>query len=101
MKINSTGSIIELNATDIDKTFPGLYYIQSISWVSDQGTGLDIAENDDFLLYDAHDFRIASKRAEAVGDDFGKSFAKAVPVDGLKLKALDGGVCTLYLNVNI
>jgi len=96
---NSIGSIAILDTSDIGVTHSGRYYLMGITWVSDDDSGYDIVADDDFLLNDANGIRIAGKRAEAAGDDFGVSFAKPLPVEGLKLTTLDGGLCVLYLHV--
>lgn len=97
METNDIGSIMLLGPEDIDQEITGLHYLLSISWVSDDGTNKDIAADDDFLLEDSNGFRIASKRAEAAGDDFGKPFSAPLPVNGIVLKKLDGGICYIYL----
>ena len=99
MEINSTESIIKLSVGDIDFLHKGLFYLLGFSWVSDEASGRDIDTDDDFLLVDKNGFTIASKRASAPGDDLGKSFGTPIPVDGLELKKLNGGICMIYLKV--
>lgn len=99
MKTNSTGSVIELEPTDIGVLHSGLFMIIAITWTSDEASGRDIAADDDFAIADSSGFKFASKRAEATADDFGMSLSHALPIDGLKLTKLDGGVCRIYLRV--
>lgn len=68
--------------------------IRSIKWVSDQGSGKDIAADDDFLLSDKRANRIIGKRAEFAGDDFNDGiYNPGIPSDGFVVTTMDGGVC--------
>ena len=73
--------------------FTGNKRIIGVYWVSDQVAGDDIAADDDFLLSNAAGARFIGKRAEAAGDGLEVTFGyPGVPVVGLTLTTLDGGV---------
>ena len=72
----------------------GLVRIRSIFWVSDEGSGKDIAADDDFLLSDTGGNRIIGKRSEFAGDDFRDGpYTPGIPSDGFTVTTMDGGVC--------
>lgn len=68
--------------------------IIAIFWVSNEGTNLDIAADDDFLCRDNLDKTIVGKRAEGAGDGLEITFGfPGIPVDGFEIPTMDGGVC--------
>ena len=75
----------------------GQKIIMAVVWVSDSGTNLDIAADDDFLLSDSNEMKIIGKRAESAGDDLYMPFPDGFVVNGITLTTLDGGVCYVYL----
>jgi len=75
----------------------GKVVITAVVWVSDSGTNLDIAADDDFLLSDGNGMKIIGKRAESAGDDLYIPFWGGLPVNGVTLTTMDGGVCYVYL----
>ena len=74
----------------------GKVKIIGIVWASDEGSGDDIAADDDFLITDSAAKRIIGKRASFAGDDLGISFPGGLTVNGIKLTVLDGGVVYIY-----
>ena len=80
-----------------EETLSGFYQLLGIFWTSDESTGNDIAADDDFLLTDGDGLRIAGKRAESAGDDFGVVISyPGLPVKGIKVKKSDGGILTIW-----
>ena len=75
----------------------GTKEILMIAWVSDQASGKDIAADDDFLLSDANGNRIIGKRAEVAGDDLGLVPCQPLPVNGITVTTMDGGVCYVWV----
>ena len=76
----------------------GLLFLASITWVSDEGAGDDIAADDDFLVTNSTGERIAGKRAEFAGDDYYKEYPyPGKPVNGVIVSKLDGGVCEIEM----
>lgn len=76
----------------------GNKWIIGIFWTSDEAGNRDIAADDDFLLVDSNDKRIAGKQAKFAGDDFGITIARpGLPVNGIKTSKMDGGVCDIWL----
>lgn len=76
----------------------GLLFIKSISWTSNEGAGLDIAADDDFLVSDSKGRVIIGKRAEAAGDDLHIDYGeKGKPVNGVTVTTINGGVCFIEL----
>jgi len=68
--------------------------IIGIYWTSNEGAGLDIAADDDFLCRDTSDKTILSKRAEAAGDGLEVTFGfPGLHVVGFEVPTMDGGVC--------
>ena len=68
--------------------------IRNIDWVSDEGSGKDIAADDDFLLSDTGGNRIIGKRGEFAGDDFRDGpYTPGILSDGFTVTTMDGGVC--------
>ena len=84
LKFDATGSVA------------GTMTIQAIAWVGDQATNENIAADDDMLVTDTGGRRIVGKRAIAAGDDLFVSFPLGLRVDGVKVTALDGGLCFIY-----
>lgn len=74
----------------------GKLKIIGIAWVSDEGSGDDIAVDDDLLITDSGGHRVIGKRAEAAGQGLEMSFPGGLAVNGIKLTVLDGGVVYVY-----
>lgn len=93
-----TGNPLYFDATSGASVTGEFMRILAVTWVSDGGADLDIAADDDFLLSDSSGNKIAGKRAEAAGDDFGLVFGyPGFPVNGVTVTTMDGGVCYVYL----
>ena len=75
----------------------GNMVLMAVAWVSDSGSGDDIAADDDFLLSDSMGNKIIGKRAEVAGDDLYITWPMGLPVDGITLTTLDGGVVYVYV----
>lgn len=88
------GQIFYFNAADQETTLS--LRVSAVAWVSDQGSGLDIAVDDDMLLEDGTGKKIIGARAEATADDLVISFPIPLTVTGLKAEDLDGGVLYVY-----
>lgn len=86
--------IFYFNAADQETT--SSLRITAVAWLSDQGSGLDIAADDDMLLEDGAGVKIIGARAEATADDLVISFPIPITVTGLKAEDLDGGVLYVY-----
>jgi len=73
--------------------------IIGIFWTSDPNVHSenDIAADDDFLLSDKNGNRIISKRAEFAGDDLGITPCMPLPVSGVTVTTMDGGVCYVWI----
>lgn len=76
----------------------GMQYVLGWHWANDQASGKDIAADDDFLLSDANGIRLSGKRAIVAGDDLLVILPKAIPVNGLTVTAMDGGVLYVYIS---
>jgi len=94
---NDTDTAVKYFDTTVSATITGTVRIIAIVWTSSEGAGLDIAADDDFLLSDINGHKLAGKRAEAAGDDFGVVFPMGLAVDGIVLTTMDGGVCYVYV----
>ena len=80
-----------------EKELNGFHQITGILWTSSEASGKDIAADDDMYITDGADLRIAEKRAESAGDDFGPPMpCGGLPVQGFKVKVLDGGILTIW-----
>ena len=90
----TTGKHLYFDSTG---TVSGFHQILRIEWVSDDGSGDDIAADDDFRVVDKYGNEIAGKRAEVAGDDYAVDFAPPMPVEGINVDTLDGGVCRIHL----
>ena len=76
----------------------GQQYITMIAWVEDETSNKDIAADDDFLLSDSKGNRIIGKRAAFAGDDLGIVVGyPGLPVDGITVTALNGGVVYVWV----
>ena len=91
-----TGTVLYFDSTTA-ASVTGLLKILGIFWTSDQGSGLDIAADDDFLLSDANGNRIIGKRAEFAGDDLGIAPCQPLCVNGVTVTTMDGGNCYIWL----
>ena len=78
-------------------TKAGQLHIKAIVWVSDEGSNLDIAADDDLLINDSHGNRIIGKRAEFAGDDLYFDPPGGLAVNGITVATMDGGNCYIYL----
>lgn len=86
-----SGQVIYFTAADQETTTS--FRVRAVLWTSNEGTNLDIAADDDFLLENGDGTVIVGKRAEATGDGMEISFGdKGITVSGLKVEELDGGV---------
>ena len=83
---SSTGAI----ATDI-------YSIKVILWEQDQATNQDIMANDSLLITDNNGMRITGKQAKGTGDGLELFFEYPLPVNGITVSILDGGVLYIYV----
>ena len=89
------GGILKFTAKDQVTTTP--FHITAIAWVSDEGSTLDIAADDDFVIADASsEETIYSRRAEATGDNPILTIPGGVDVKGISITTLDGGVVYVY-----
>ncbi len=68
--------------------------IVAVFWVSD-GAAAIVADND-FAIVDNNAFPIIGKRAEGDGDGLEIVFNKPFPVNGVKVSAIDSGVCYIF-----
>ncbi len=90
-----SGKVLYFDSTT-GASVAGLHRIVGVFWTSDEGTNLDIAADDDFLLIDSNSKVILGKRAEAAGDGLEVAFGfPGFPVDGITISKLDGGVCQI------
>jgi len=88
--------INDVNTTTSVTTSPAT--IKVILWVSDDGTDMDIAINDNMKILDKVGGNvICSKRAEGAGDGLRMSFGSGIHVQGIYVSELDGGVLLLYV----
>lgn len=71
--------------------------VTMIAWVSDQASNKDIAADDDFLLSDTLGHRIIGKQAKFAGDDLCITPCKPLPVKGLSVTTMDGGVLYVWV----
>lgn len=74
----------------------GLLHITGISWVSDDGTGRNIADTDQFQLRDYNANNVISKLAHSAGDGFVAEFNPPLIMDGMHIANMEGGVCYIY-----
>ncbi len=84
-------NVIYFNAAD-QELATIRFRIKAIVWTSSEGSGLDIAADDDMLLEDGAGQKIVGKRAEAAGDGLELAIPGGLDVMGLKAEDLDGGV---------
>ena len=94
---NDTETNVLYFDTTVSASVTGQISIIAIYWTSNEGVNLDIAADDDWLISDADGHKIAGKRAETDGDDFGIVFPYPVKVNGLTVTTMDGGVCFVYV----
>lgn len=91
----TTGRCLYFDSTS-GATITKLIRIIGIYWTSNEGAGLDIAADDDFLCRDNKDVTILCKRAEGAGDGLEVTFSlPGVPFDGFEIPTMDGGVCVV------
>ena len=89
------GNVIYFAAADQETTTK--FRIRAVVWSSNEGSNLDIAADDDFLLEDADGSVIVGKRAEPAGAGLTVYFGeRGVVASGLKVEELDGGVVFVY-----
>lgn len=89
------GGVIKFTAKDQVTTTP--FLITAIAWVSDEGSNLDIAADDDLLIADGSSTEIIySRRAEAVGDNPILVIPDGISVNGISITTMDGGVVYIY-----
>jgi len=94
---NNTVTSVKYFDTTSGAAITGTMKVIAIYWTSNEGAGLDIAADDDWLLSDSEGNPIAGKRAEAAGDDFGIVFPQPLVVKGITVTTMDGGVCFVYV----
>jgi len=83
---------------DTTGSVTGLQRIVAILWQSHSSTGNDIAADDDIQITDTKGAVLCAKRAEAVYDDLVLVFGyPGFVANGIKVTALDGGICLVYL----
>ena len=70
--------------------------LQLVVWTADETGTKDIAADDDFKLTDAEGRFLCGKRATFAGDDGAWPLPLGLPVNGVIVSKLDGGVCTIY-----
>ena len=67
--------------------------IVMLAWVSNDGTNMDIAADDDLSITDGNDIEVITKRAEAAGDGIDPvCFNPPLKMSGIKIAKLGGGV---------
>lgn len=90
------GNIIKFTAKDQKTTT--MFRIREISWVSDEGSGLDIAADDDLLIANGDSTQVLySRRAEATADNPPVFLGdKGIITDGISITTMDGGVLYIY-----
>jgi len=94
---NDTETNVYYFDTTVGAAVTGLVSIIAIYWTSNEGSNLDIAADDDWLISDSDGHKIAGKRAETDGDDFGIVFPYPLKVNGVTVTTMEGGVCFIYV----
>ena len=95
-----TGRFLYFDSTN--EVITQLVRVQGIFWTSSEESSRDIAADDDFLLLDAEGISVIGKRAEAVGDGLEVWFGlEGLPIKGLDVDVLDGGVVYIILKDDI
>ena len=97
-KINGDRWVFTTTTSKSDEeALKGFYQILGIFWTSDEASAKDIAADDDLYITDKNDLKIISKRAESAGDDLGIVCSyPGLPVQGFKVKIMDGGTLTIW-----
>ncbi len=91
-----TGNPIVVNSST-GAVVTDTYSIKVILWEQDQATNQGIMANDSLLITDNNGKRITGKQAKGTGDGLELFFEYPLPVNGITVSTLDGGVLYIYV----